>query len=490
MERPLNVLLIAAEVTPFAKVGGLADVAGALPKALRKLGHDVRIILPKYRQVDEGKYGLTDALGEFQVPFGATGEPVKVKATTSGQSVPVYFVQNSRYFDRENVYGYPDDAERFIFFCRAAAEVPRRLGWQPDVIHCNDWHTAIIPAWLKTIYKQDPFYARCATVFTVHNLAYQGVFDERYLALTGIEPAVYRSLVPLYIQGLNLMSLALRCSDVVNTVSENYAREILTPEYGEGLQQILQDQRERLFGIVNGIDYDEWNPATDPHIAAKYDVSSIEKKVENKLALQRERGLAVDPEVPLLGTVSRLADQKGFDLVASAIDPMMKELGMQFIVLGTGEPKYHDLFRDIGNRYPARAAIVIGFDPVLAQKIYAGADMFLMPSRFEPCGLGQLISFRYGTIPVVRRTGGLADTVQDFDPRTGRGNGFVFEHYNDRALLVAVTRAIESYKHRDTWQGLVKAGMVADYSWAASARKYADLYAHALTLKEQHAATT
>ncbi|MCL5962288.1 MAG: glycogen synthase, partial [Chloroflexi bacterium] len=356
---------------------------------------------------------------------------------------------------------------------------------QPDVIHCNDWHTAIVPAWLHTIYRDNPFYSRCASVFTIHNLAYQGVCGDHFLALAGFDRDAYRARHPEDPNCLNLMSEAILYSDVINTVSESYAREILTPEYGEQMHNLLANRSDRLFGILNGIDYEVFDPARDPHIAVSYDVASIDKKVENKLALQRRANLTPDPKIPLIGAIGRMADQKGFDLIAAAIDPIIQELGAQFVLLGTGEAKYHRLFEELAHRYPSQAAVYLTFDADLAQKIYAGSDMFLMPSRFEPCGLGQLISLRYGTVPIVRETGGLADTVNNYNPRTGHGNGFTFKHYHRDALLTAVARACENFKHRDAWKELMRKGMSEDYSWGASAGKYVDLYRQAIKFHEQ-----
>ncbi|MBI2953776.1 MAG: glycogen synthase [Chloroflexi bacterium] len=488
MSKLLKVLFVAAEVAPYAKVGGLADVVGALPKALKGHGHDVRVEMPRYGTIDVGKYGLTDVLGNFPVSLDSQTEQVSAKSALMAGDIPVYFVENARYFSRDAVYGFPDDVERFIAFGRAALEVPKRLGWQPDIIHCNDWHTALVPYWIKTIYKDDPFYAKTATVFTIHNLAYQGIADGRYIDMARIDRGTYAAQHPELPNALNMLSMAILYADAINTVSPTYACEILTPEYGEGLDQLLSSRADRLFGILNGIDYDEFNPATDPRIPVNFDVSSIDKKVEDKYALQRECNMLVDKNVPLIGTVSRLADQKGFDLIARAVDPLMREINMQFVLLGTGEQKYHDLFHQIGERYSDRTGIFLKFDAALAQRIYAGSDMFLMPSRFEPCGLGQMISLRYGTVPVVRATGGLVDTIRDFDPRTGQGNGFVFHEYDSHALSIAIARAAESFKYPDSWRKVMKTGMEQDFSWGASATEYQELYEKALAFKQKEVA--
>ncbi|MBC7223610.1 MAG: glycogen synthase [Anaerolineae bacterium] len=490
MTEPLNILYLSAEVVPFAKTGGLADVAGSLPKAIRALGHDIRVAMPRYGRVDIGKFGLKKVLGPFPVPLDDQTKPAEIYEGRIGKDVPVYFVENRELYDRDGIYMYPDDAERFIFYCRAALEMCRHLGWKPDIIHCNDWHTAIVPNWLKTIYKDAPFFAGTATVYTIHNLAYQGIFGYRVLEIAGVDE--YGFLAHPDIADLNevvdLMARGIHFADVINTVSETYAQEILTPEYGERLDPLLRDRRHRLFGILNGIDYEVMNPATDPHIAQHYDIHSLDKRVENKKALQREAGLKEDVDVPLVGAISRLTDQKGFDLVAQVMDPMLRYLKVQFVLLGTGEQRYHEMFQDLSQRYPEQVRAFLTFNAPLAQRIYAGSDMFLMPSRFEPCGLGQMIAMRYGSVPVVRETGGLADTVKDFDPRAGTGNGFTFREYEPLALYTALVRAAETYRHADVWRRIQLAGMTADFSWAASARKYVDLYQRALSIiRGEHA---
>ena len=479
---PLRVLFLAAEVVPFAKTGGLADVAGSLPKALKKLGVDVRVGMPRYGRIDREKFGLKTVLEAFPVPMDEQMIQAGLLQGTIGEDVPVYMVENAHFYDREGIYMYPDDAERFIFFCRAILEAMKLLGWQPQVIHCHDWHTAIVPNWLKTIYKDDPFYKDTATLYTIHNLAYQGIFGYRVLEIAGIDEYgfIVHPEIPDLDNVVDMMGRGIYFADIINTVSETYAQEILTPEYGERLDPLLRDRRDRLFGVLNGIDPEVHNPATDPYIAAHYDLHDLSGKAECKRALQREAGLTEDAHVPLIGAISRLTDQKGFDLIAQIIDPLMQHTRLQFVLLGTGDQRYHDLFSQIHARYPERVAVFLTFNAPLAQKIYAGSDMFLMPSRFEPCGLGQLIAMRYGSIPIVRSTGGLADTVQDFDPRSGTGNGFAFRAYDPWALYGAIIRALENFKYRDTWRQLMVRVMSADYSWEASAKKYVDLYRRAL----------
>ncbi len=481
-KEPLRVLFLAAEVVPYAKTGGLADVAGSLPKALKRLGVDVRLGMPRYGRIDPAKFGLTTLLESFPVPMDDQSIEAGLSQATIGEDVPVYMVENARFYNRDGIYMYPDDAERFIFFCRAVLEAMKLLDWQPDIIHCHDWHTAIVPNWMRTIYKDDPFYQHTATLYTIHNLAYQGIFGYRVLEVAGIDEYgfIVHPELPDLDNVVDMMGRGIYFADIINTVSETYAQEILTPEYGERLEPLLRDRRDRLFGVLNGIDPEVHSPATDPYVAAHYDLHNLAGKVECKQALQREAGLTEDPHIPLVGAISRLTDQKGFDLIAEVIDPLIQHLRFQFVLLGTGDQRYHELFTRIHERYPDRVSVFLTFNAPLAQKIYAGTDMFLMPSRFEPCGLGQLIAMRYGSIPIVRSTGGLADTVQDFDPETGAGNGFSFKPYQAIALYGAITRAIENYKYKDTWQRLMVKVMSADYSWEASARKYVDLYRRAL----------
>jgi starch synthase len=477
----LRILLLAAEVVPFAKTGGLADVAGTLPKAVRALGHDIRVAMPRYGRIDSAKFQLQERVPSFDVPIHRTTEPARLLRATIGTDIPVYMVDNAKYFDREGIYMYPDDADRFIFFCRAMLEALKHLDWRPDVIHCHDWHTAIVPNWLNTIYKDDPFFADIATVYTIHNLAYQGIFGYRVLEIAGLDEwgFQYHPDMADLNEVVDLMGRGIYWADLVSTVSETYAREILTPEYGERLDPLLCDRRDRLFGILNGIDYEMTNPATDPHLATNYEATSLDRRPQNKSALQREAKLPEEPGVPLIGIISRLTDSKGFDILSEAIDHIL-DLGVQFVLMGTGEQQYHDLLGRMVRLYPHQLAIFLTFNAPLAQRIFAGSDIFLMPSRFEPCGTGQLIAMHYGSVPVVRATGGLADTVQDYDPRTGQGTGFVFHDYDCWKLFAAIVRAIEIFAHRDLWRQIQLRGMSADFSWDRSARKYIDLYRRAI----------
>jgi starch synthase len=480
-DAPLKILLVSAEVAPFAKVGGLADVAGALPKALRAMGHDVRVVMPRYGSIDVAKYGLRKVVTNLGVPLAHQPVNADVLEGRIGEDVPIYFIDNPQFFGREGMYGFWDDDARFIYFSRAALEMLKALDFRPDVIHVNDWHTAVIPNMLARLYAADPFFADVATVLTIHNLAFQGVFGYGTLHLADLEQwGLIKPGLPGLDDIVNLLGRGLYFSDVVNTVSNRYAEEILTPEYGEKMDPLLRVFRSKLHGIINGIDYEVFNPSVDPSIAARYDIGSVAKKVENKLALQKEVGLPDDPAIPVIGLISRLYDQKGLDLIANIMWGLMR-LNLQLVVLGAGDSRYEEMFRVAARDNPQKVSATIGFKPVLAQHIYAGSDMFLMPSRFEPCGLGQLISLRYGTIPIVRATGGLADTIDDWDPVRQTGNGFVFSAYDHWDLYAQVVRALETFRQPQLWQRLQANAMSTDVSWANSAEKYVRLYRTAVS---------
>jgi starch synthase len=479
-ERPLRVLILAAEIVPFAKVGGLADVVGALPKALQALGHDVRLAMPCYRQVDPERFQLSNVIDALPIKMGSFQVPVSVRQGSIGEDIPVYLIDAPRYFDRENIYGYTDDGERFILFCRATLDAMRVLDWSPDIIHCNDWHTGIVPNWMHSVYRSDPFYADSATVYTIHNLAYQGIFGYRILEVAGVaaQGFLYPQITELA-NVVDIMGRGILFADAITTVSERYAQEILTPTFGEKLDHLLRSRRDRVFGILNGIDYQEYDPATDRYIHTNFGMHSLDKRLENKKALQEQAHLPVCADTPLLAMISRLTNQKGFDLLAQIIQPLIAQ-GVQFVVLGIGDQHYHEMFQNIAARYPEQVAIFLTFNTELAQHIYAGSDMFLMPSRFEPCGLGQLIAMRYGCVPIVHSVGGLADTVQEYDPRTGHGNGFAFANYDPWELFAAIVRALEVYRFKDAWRILQQHGMASDHSWDASAVRYEEVYRNAL----------
>jgi starch synthase len=480
-EQSLKILILAAEVVPFTKVGGLADVVGALPKSLQALGHDVRLVMPRYRQVDPQRFHLITILDNITVNMGKFKVQVSVLRGEIGNHIPVYMIDSPRFFDRENIYGYTDDGERFVLFCRAALEAVRALNWSPDIIHCNDWHTGIVPNWMNTLYRDDPFFANTATVYTIHNLAYQGIFGYRLLEVAGVAANgfVYPQIAELA-HVVDIMGRGILFADVVTTVSERYAQEILTPTFGEKLDHLLRSRHDRLFGILNGIDDQEFDPAHDNYIRACFDADSLDKRSANKADLQRHAHLPVQADVPLLAMVSRLADQKGFDLLAQIIHPLLAR-GVQFVVMGVGDQHYHELLQNLAARYPDQVAVFLTFNTELQQRIFSGSDMFLMPSRFEPCGTSQMIAMRYGCVPIVRTVGGLADTVQEYDPRTGAGCGFTFTNYDPWEFFAAIVRALTLYRIEDVWRVIQRNGMRVDHSWHVSAKRYIDIYHKALT---------
>lgn len=479
-DKHLKVLVVSAEAAPFAKTGGLADVAGSLPKALSVLGNDVRIVMPRYKMIKETEY-VTD----FPVAMGNRQEGIilrksKIEAILDNveREVPVYFIDNYHYFYRDGIYGYYDEAERFTLFCKAVLEMLPRINFQPDVIHCNDWHTGPICLLLKTLYKDNQYYSKIATVYTVHNLLYQGNFGPEVMEYLGVGKEVYHPEGAEFFGNFSFMKAGLAYADVINTVSKTYAKEIQTPEYGEKLEGFIRKRVNDLYGIINGLNYHEFNPWTDPKIYKNYNIDHLENKRENKYALQRELRLP-ERDVPVIGLVSRLVDHKGLDLITQRFNEIMA-LDLQLIILGTGEPRYEEMFEKYKARYPEKVGVYIGFNSVLAQRIYAGSDMFLMPSHMEPCGLGQLISLRYGTIPIVRATGGLADTIHDYNSNNDIGNGFSFQDYNSKELLAAIQRAMELYNRTNEWQSLVRRALTIDYSWARSGDEYLKLYEIAL----------
>lgn len=456
----MKILYLSSEVVPFAKTGGLADVAGALPKALGEIGHDIRVYLPCYKEVKKADY-------------------------LPGSRVPVYFFEDDKLFgSRSELYqhqgvDFPDNLERFAAFCQSVFPLLKKLNWSPDIIHCNDWQTALVIAYLKIKYNNDPFFKRTATVYSVHNMGYLGLFPKEKMPATGLDSSQF---IPGKLEFWGQIALAKAGfvnADVINTVSETYAKEIQTKEYGCGLDGLLRARSNDVYGIINGIDYDVWNPATDPNIPKRYSVATMSLKGKNKEELQRQNNLPRKKETPVIGMTTRLADQKGFDILAQAIEAILKE-HCQFVILGTGDKKYHDLLIQLAKKYPDQMGVNLKFDALLAELIYAGSDMFLMPSQYEPCGLGQLISFKYGTVPIVRQTGGLADTVHEFDTKTQEGEGFVFREYSSAALLKAVKKAIATFHKKTIWQGLQEKIMQLDYSWDASAKKYVSLYLKAL----------
>jgi len=479
---PMRILFAAAEMAPLAKVGGLADVAGALPKALNARGHDVRVIMPAYPMILNNPNWHAEPLLELTVPIHAHWQERATLYQIPLPQLTVYLI-GSPWFDgaTESTRLYHAEPRAYIFFCRAVAAFIERYAehWRPQIVHCNDWHTGLIPVYLRAL--PHPLFETIATVFTIHNLAYQGVFEAELFWQTGLPDHLFAVDGLEFYGKFSFMKGGLLFSDQVNTVSPTYAREIQTPEYGERLEELLRTlaEQRRLSGILNGIDYEEWNPESDPHIPAHYSADDLAGKHVCKHALQETCGWHPDPQRAVIGLVSRLTDQKGLDLI-KAISAKILQLPVQLVLLGTGDPDYERFFRLLHKRHRSKVHATIGFDNVWAHQIYAGADMFLMPSRFEPCGLGQLISLRYGTIPIVRHTGGLADTITDYDLTSGAGNGFAFRDYKPAALYEAIERAVNLFADKARWQALVQYAMRQDWSWRRSAQEYEALYIRAL----------
>lgn len=468
----LKILIVSSEAAPFVKSGGLGDVVGSLPKALRKLGADVRVVIPKFRKIKNENYIDVEYLGGFDVKLGWRTQ--KAGVLFKNGEVPTYFIENDFYFGRDELYGYDDDNERFAFFSKAVLDMLPFVDFVPDIIHCNDWQTGPVPMLLRETYKKITYLKDIKTIYTIHNLQYQGNFDPSSMEMLDLPWYLYDNGTVEFYGRMSYMKAGLVYADIISTVSETYADEIQTEEYGYGFDGIIRAGKDRLRGIINGIDYEANNPETDKRIDVNYSANNAEAKKENKRLLQERLGLE-QRDVPMICMISRLADQKGLDILANAMERLMQN-DIQFVILGTGEKRYEDMFRYYENRWKGRFCSCIMFDDTLAQKIYASGDMFLMPSRFEPCGLGQMFSLRYGTVPVVRKTGGLADSVEQFNGETGTGNGFLFETYDAEGILWAVGEALKIYTDTDKWNTLVKNCMNTKLSWSDSAEKYMELY--------------
>jgi starch synthase len=475
----MRILMVASEALPFAKTGGLADVLGSLPRALGRLGHSVDVVMPRYRGITAG-----DRVASVTVPLGRQVTAAGIFGATA-DGVRTLFVDHPAYFDRDYLYGagghdYADNAERFAFLARAALEWAAA---EPpyDVIHGHDWQAGLVPLLLRTAFAGHPWLGTVPAVFTVHNLAYQGIFEASWLPRLGLGWDLFHVDAMEFWGRISYLKGGIMFSRTITTVSPTYAREIQTPEYGFGFDGILRYRAADLVGVLNGIDYDQWDPSRDPNLTAPFDASNLEGKAAAKRAVLEAYGLAVDEHTfdrPLVGMISRMVDQKGFDLLAALADDLPR-LDARFILLGTGERRYEDLWLGLAARYPDRVSARIGFDEGLAHLIEGGADLFLMPSRFEPCGLNQMYSLRYGTVPLVRATGGLADTVRNLDPATGEGTGFTFEEYSPQALLGTLRWALSIYQNRELWRRIQQRGMQQDFSWTASAREYVEVYERA-----------
>jgi starch synthase len=476
----MKIVFAASEMVPFAKTGGLGDVTGTLPREVARLGNEVIAFVPRYKRIDPAKWGLKTEIDQLSVALGSEKEIGKIYSCKLEGGIQVYLVDHPEFFCREELYGtaagdYPDNDRRFIFFQRAVLETLKALKIKADVIHCHDWQTGLIPVYLKTLYAEDTVFRKTKTVYSIHNLGFQGNFPPDSLSTTGLDWDQFRMERLEFYGKISFLKGGLLDADVISTVSERYAREIQTKEFGCGMENVLSQRKDKIFGILNGLDYKDWDPSTDPDIAEVYNAKTIEKKLRNKIALQKENDFNPDAKAPLIGIVSRLTEQKGIDILLSVIGPIF-DLGAQVVVLGTGDEKYHRIFRELAKKKSGACKVHILFDAKMAKRIYAGCDLVLVPSYYEPCGLGQLIALRYGTIPVVRATGGLADSIQEFDPSTGMGTGFNFEDYSGEALLAAVGRALSVYKNERNWYHLVQNAMTADFSWTASAKKYLRLY--------------
>jgi starch synthase len=476
---PLHVVMVCPEIVPFAKTGGLADMVGSLALALEQLGHHVSLVMPAYRHILRAGIPIHQSRIRITANVGGRMEEAEVLAAKIGRAIQVYLIRADRYFDRAHIYGtpegdYPDNLERFVFFNRAALELLGKIG-VPDILHAHDWQTALAIAFLKAQPERYPGLASIGTVLTVHNLGYQGLSASENWRFLDLDPSFFSSDCLEFYGRINLLKAGLVFADKISTVSRAYAREICTPAYGFGLEGVFQKRRRDVVGIMNGADYRVWNPVNDPFLVRNFSPDDLSGKQTCKADLQRTFGLPEKPDVPLLAIISRLAVQKGLDLVESVLDQLLQR-NLQFVLLGMGDKYYQDRFEAAALRYPEQFGVKISFDEPLAHKIEGGADIFLMPSSYEPSGLNQLYSMKYGTVPVVRATGGLKDSVKEFDSARGNGTGFRFGPYHSNALLDAIDRALAVFCHRDDWNTLMKNAMAKDYSWNRSAREYVELY--------------
>ena len=483
------VFFISPEVAPFAKTGGLADVAGSLPSALHRLGVEVAVGLPFYRLIKEENLSLREKIPRLEVPLGEEVLACKVLETKTEEGIPVYFFDREDLFDRPHLYGTPegdyyDNFERFCFFSRAVLLFSKKAGFRFRIAHCHDWQTGLVPTYLRTVYHTDPFFVNTATVFTIHNLGYQGLFPKSKLAISGIPQKEFNPEGIEYWDKISLLKAGISYSAAVTTVSEKYGEEIRTPELGQGMDGFLRKRGGAFHGILNGVDYKAWNPLRDPHIPFNYDSVKVEAKKKNKAALMEELGLRPSVnEQPLLAMISRLSSQKGFDLILEIAEDAVN-LNVLLAILGEGDEVYQSALVELSRKHGRNVAVRIGFDDPLAHRIMAGADMLLIPSLYEPCGLTQMYALKYGTVPIVRATGGLDDTIKPFDPAKKSGNGFKFGPYKAEALLGAVEEALTLFRNKEAWKTLIQNGMKEDFSWDRSARKYLEIY-QALIRKQE-----
>jgi starch synthase len=480
----MKIAFASSEIIPFAKTGGLADVAGALPKELANLGNEVKVFMPKYYPINEYEYGhqYDSLIGEMKISTGGFEHSVHVfYGKMPNSNVDIYFIHYPPFFHRPKIYTEDwDEDERFILFSKAVIHVMQKLGWSPDIMHVNDWQTALIPVLLKEKYGWDSLFYNTKTVLTIHNIAYQGRFSLESYRRAELPADLYENHGPLVHEGdSNFLKAGILYSDIINTVSDTYAKELLTPEYGAGMDGYLWLRHTDFFGIINGIDYNVWDPQSDKYLPYHYSINDLSGKVKNKKHLLEKLSLPFNSEVPLIGIVSRLVSQKGFDIIGEALDDLLK-LNAQYVMLGSGESQYEMLFQNASNKFPKKFGVYFGYNEELAHQIEAGADIFLMPSKYEPCGLNQIYSLKYGTVPVVRKTGGLADTVQDWNEFNHYGEeigtGYSFYEYSAKALLHSVQRAVNDFHNKPVWRKIQFNGMSKDYSWKHSAEEYIKLY--------------
>ena len=478
----LKILLVSAEVHPFAKTGGLADISGALPVALKKLGHDIRVIMPKYPCTSKAGQKIQALQMELNIP-GFQKKGSLFKSELAG-GVPLYLVQHDGYFKREHLYGepgsdYPDSVERFSFFSQAALEAVKSLDFKPDIIHCNDWHTGLIPVYLKSLYRNDAWFSKTKTLFSIHNLGYQGNFPRSQLKTTGLDESLFHQEGLEFYGQFSFLKGGLMFADVLSTVSPAYSREIQTPELGFGMDGILRKRSDRLYGILNGIDDTTWNPKTDPLIPANYGPKSLSSKKQCREDLMQMFSLKLNKGTPILCMITRLLEQKGIDFIVEARAALDKQ-DLSLVVLGTGVTKYESFFKQWSRERPDRIATELKFDEALGHRILAGSDMILMPSHYEPCGLTQMYAMKYGTVPIVRAVGGLKNSVQEFNAKTGKGTGFKFKTPQAKFFLKSLEKALSCYHQTKTWKKLMLNGMAKNHSWENSAKQYSRLYRKSL----------
>lgn len=493
----LKILFVSTESAPFVKVGGLGSVIYSLPRALRELGHDARVMVPKYLSVDESAYKLKTEFKGLEVPTENDEGPTELVCNVKrfdpkddNDPVITYFLENQEYFEqRANVYGYADDAVRWALLCRGALEFIRLpKAWVPDVIVSSDWQTGLISNFLKTTYKSDPALSKIASILTIHNLYFQAMFDHKFVSEMDFDDG--HSPIPALnsprLEKINFMRRGIIYSDVINTVSPNYAKEIMTKDYGELLDDLLRERRAVLSGILNGIDYDLWNPETNRNIESRYNAKTLDDRADNKTALQERFRLPVKKDAFIVTIIGRLTKQKGIDLLSQIIETLLVELPIQLIVVGDGDGDFMNFFHDLESKYPEKVATHLKFDSVLPHIVFAGADVILMPSRFEPCGLTQMEAMRMGTIPIVRKTGGLTDSVEDYNPDRDTGTGFTFERFDSSSLMISLIRAFENFRDKKKWRELQKRAMSKDFSWISSAKKYVALFHRAIEVHSRY----